>query len=51
MAPWLKHLSQPASQWVCTLEGEYEMTGAYCNIAERLARLYEARAVHTPEAF
>jgi hypothetical protein len=50
VAPWLKHLSQPASRRVCILEGEYEMQGAYCNIAERLALLYEARAVRTPEA-
>ena len=49
VAPWLKHLSQPASGRVCILEGEYEMQGAYCNVAERLALLYEARAVHTPE--
>ena len=48
VAPWLKHLSQPASQRVCILEGKYEMQGAYCNIAERLALLYEARAVRTP---
>ena len=51
VAPWLKPLSQPASQRVCILEGEYEMQGAYCNIAERLALLYEARAVRTPEAW
>ena len=50
VAPWLKHLSQPASRRVCILEGEYEMQWAYCNIAERLALLYEARAVRTPEA-
>ena len=50
VAPWLKHLSQPASKRVCILEGEYEMQRAYCNIAERLAVLYEARAVHTQEA-
>ena len=49
VAPWLKHLSQTASQRVCILEGEYEMQGAYCSIAERLALLYEARAVRTPE--
>ena len=49
VAPWLKHLSQPARRRVCILEGEYEMQGAYCNIAERLALLYEARAVRTPE--
>ena len=50
VAPWLKHLSQPASHGVCILEGEYERQGAYCNIVERLALLYEARAVHTLEA-
>ena len=50
VAPWLKHLSQPTSQRVCILEGEYEMQEAYCNIAERLALLCEARAVCTPEA-
>ena len=44
------HLNQPASRRVCILEGEYEMQGAYCNVAERLALLYEARAVRTPEA-
>ena len=50
VVPWLKHLSQPASQRVCILEGEYEMQLAYCNIAEWLALLYEACAVRTPEA-
>ena len=50
VAPWLKRLSQPAGQRVCILKGEYEMQGAYCNIAERLALLYEAPAVSTPEA-
>ena len=50
VAPWLKHLSQRASQWVCILKGEYEMQGAYSNIAKRLALLYEARAVRTLEA-
>ena len=50
VAPWLKHFSQPASQRVCIFEGEYEMQGAYCKIAERLALLYEARAVRTLEA-
>ena len=49
MAPWLKHLSQPASQRVCILEAQYEMQGAHCNFAERLALLYEARAVRTLE--
>ena len=49
-APWQKHLSQPASRRFSTVEGEYEMQGAYCNIAERLAVLYEARAVRTPES-
>ena len=49
VAPWLKHLSQPANQRVGIFEGEYGMQGAYCNIAERLALLCEARAVHTPE--
>ena len=33
VAPWLKHLSHPANQRVSILEGEYEMQGAYCNIA------------------
>ena len=42
MAPWLKHLNQPASQRVCILEGEYEMQGAYCYIDELLALLYAA---------
>ena len=50
VAPRLKHLSQAASRRVCILEGEYEMQGAYCIIAERLALLYEVRAVRTPEA-
>ena len=50
VAWWLKYLSQPASQRVCILEGEYEMQGAYCNMAERLALLDEAPAVRTPEA-
>ena len=50
VAPWLKHLSQPASQRVCILEGGYKIQGAYCNIAEQLALVYEGRAVRTPEA-
>ena len=50
VAPWLKHLGQPASRRVRIFEREYEMQGAYCNIADRLALLYEARAVRTPEA-
>ena len=50
VALWLKHLSQPASQQVCILEGEYEIQGAHCNIAQWLALLYEARAICTPEA-
>ena len=48
VAPWLKHLNQPASRRVCILEGEYEMQGAYRNVAERLALLYEPYAHKKP---
>ena len=47
VAPWLKHLNQPASQRVGILEGEYEMQGAYCNLTGRLALLNKARPVPT----
>ena len=49
VAPWLKHLSQPASQRLGILEGGHELQGAFCNLAERLALLYQARAVPTPD--
>ena len=49
MAPWLKHLSQLASQCVGILEVEYEMQEAFCKLVEGLALLYEACPVPTPD--
>ena len=46
----LRVLWRMRSSQMALREGEYKMQGAYCNIAERLALLHEARAVRTPEA-
>ena len=49
VAPRPRHPSQPASRRVGILEGEYEMQAACYNLVGRLAFLYEARAVPTPD--